>query len=159
MQLKEAADQHKANHSKAQEEVRRLTEDLEALNKQHISEREVSEAQKQGMEGLQASLEQQTAKAKKLQQRNDELVEEVAELQQVHAGYCWVFGCHRRGVKIMCSPLSEHCLTPPPPQVGKPSMASECASGCTWSTARAAARLWDGRLRSSQPGQVIQGLR
>ena len=35
--------------------------------------------------------------------------------------------------------------TPPPPSggIGKPSMDSECASGCTWSTARAAARLRD----------------
>ena len=41
--------------------------------------------------------------------------------------------------------------------VGKPSMDSECASGCAWSTARATARLWDSRTRSSQTGQVIQG--
>ena len=43
--------------------------------------------------------------------------------------------------------------------VDKPSMNSECASGCTWPTARATARLWDSRPRSSQTGQVIQGLR
>ena len=50
---------------------------------------------------------------------------------------------------------------PPPPhffQVSEPSMDLECASGCTWSTARAPARLWDSRPRSSQAGQVIQGL-
>ena len=34
-----------------------------------------------------------------------------------------------------------------------------CASGCTWSTARATARLRDSRPRSSQTGQVIRGLR
>ena len=38
-------------------------------------------------------------------------------------------------------------------------MDSECACGCTWSTARATARLWDRRPWSSQTGQVIQGLR
>ena len=43
--------------------------------------------------------------------------------------------------------------------VGKPSMVSECASGCTWSTARATAYLRDSQLRSSQTGQVIQGRR
>ena len=43
--------------------------------------------------------------------------------------------------------------------VSKASMDSECASGCTWSTARAPARLRDSRPRSSQTGQVIQGLR
>ena len=36
-------------------------------------------------------------------------------------------------------------------------MDSECASGCTWSTARATARLRDSRPWSSQTGQVIQG--
>ena len=53
---------------------------------------------------------------------------------------------------------------PPPPLraqvsagVGKPSMDSECASGCTWSTARATARLRDSRPWGSQTGQVIQG--
>ena len=40
-----------------------------------------------------------------------------------------------------------------------PPMDSECASGYTWSTARATARLQDSRPRSSQTGQVIQGLR
>ena len=43
--------------------------------------------------------------------------------------------------------------------VGKPSMDSECASECTWSTARATARLRDSRPWSSQTGQAIQGLR
>ena len=38
-------------------------------------------------------------------------------------------------------------------------MDSECASGCTWSMARASARLRDSRPWSSQTGQVIQGLR
>ena len=38
-----------------------------------------------------------------------------------------------------------------------PRMDSECASGCTWSTAQATAPLWDSRPRSSQAGQVIQG--
>ena len=43
---------------------------------------------------------------------------------------------------------SAWCAAPPPPSagVGKPSMDSECASGCTWSTAQATAR-----LRDSQP--------
>ena len=40
--------------------------------------------------------------------------------------------------------------------VGKPGMDSECASGCTWSTAWAAARLRDSRARSTG---VIQGQR
>ena len=39
-----------------------------------------------------------------------------------------------------------------------PRMDSECASGCAWSTAQATARLQDSRPRSSQTGQVIQGL-
>ena len=43
--------------------------------------------------------------------------------------------------------------------VGKPRMDSECASGCTWSMARATARLRDSRPWSSQTGQVTQGLR
>ena len=41
---------------------------------------------------------------------------------------------------------------PPPPQPTPMSMDSECASGCTWSMARAAARLWDG----GPPGVVKQ---
>ena len=41
---------------------------------------------------------------------------------------------------------------------GKPSMDSECASGCTWSTAWATARLRGSRPWSSQTGQGIQGL-
>ena len=40
-----------------------------------------------------------------------------------------------------------------------PRMDSGCASGCTWSTARATARLRDSRPWSSQTGQVIRGLR
>ena len=40
-----------------------------------------------------------------------------------------------------------------------PRMDSGCASGCTWSTARATARLRDSRPWSSQTGQVIQGPR
>ena len=43
--------------------------------------------------------------------------------------------------------------------VGKPSMDFECASGCTWSTAQATARLRDSRPWNSQTGQVIQGQR
>ena len=44
--------------------------------------------------------------------------------------------------------------------VGKPSMDSECASGCTWSTARAAARLrdsrpWSSQNRTSHPGAPL----
>ena len=40
-----------------------------------------------------------------------------------------------------------------------PRMDSECASGCTWSTARATACLRDSQPWSSQTGQVIRGLR
>ena len=92
---------------------------------------------------------------------------------------------HRNG-STACPPLvrklktqTAHILsfygTPPPPSgklscsctpqraqvsagVGKPRMDSECASGCTWSTARETARLRDSRPCSSQTGQVIQGL-
>ena len=75
-------------------------------------------------------------------------------------------------------PFTPFPLAPPPPQkleapvrkiilqmhtlsagVSKPSMDSECASGCTWSTARETARLRDSRPWSSQTGQDIQGLR
>ena len=53
------------------------------------------------------------------------------------------------------NPVSHGLPDPPPP----PHMDSECASGCTWSTAQATARLRDSRPWSSQTGQVIQGLR
>ena len=64
--------------------------------------------------------------------------------------------------KPLSGKLSYRC-TPQRAQVsagvGKPSMDSECVSGCTWSTARVIARLRDSRPWSSQTGQVIRGLR
>ena len=56
-------------------------------------------------------------------------------------------------------PADEHPSAQVSAGVGKSSMDSECASGCTWSTARATARLRDSQPWSSQTGQVIQGLR
>ena len=53
---------------------------------------------------------------------------------------------------IECRPLGSASgaipLDPPPPPsaaVCKPRMDSKCACGCTWSKARATARLWDSR--------------
>ena len=70
-------------------------------------------------------------------------------------------------------PLDLRVRCPPPPpsadahtsahksvlESAKPRTDSECASGCTWSTARAAAGLWTADPRSSQTGQGMQGLR
>ena len=55
------------------------------------------------------------------------------------------------GLYMRCAhPVNTEPPPPPPNAVGKPSMDSECASGCTWSTPRATARLWDSQPRSSQ---------
>ena len=66
-----------------------------------------------------------------------------------------------RIVVVVRSPCQENYPADAHPSAHKsglesanPRMDSECASGCTWSTAWATARLWDGRPRSSQTGQV-----
>ena len=53
----------------------------------------------------------------------------------------------------LVGPFLVHKLLPPPPppahksvlESANPPLDSEGASGCTWSTARATERLWDGR--------------
>ena len=73
----------------------------------------------------------------------------------------------REGIIVVVrSPCQKNCPADAHPSAlesvlesANPRMDSECASGCTWSTARATARLWDGRPGSSQTGQVIRGLR
>ena len=71
-------------------------------------------------------------------------------LSSAHCMTAWHSGGNSAGPRMR---------TPPPPRagVGKPSMDWECTSGCTWSTARATARLRDSRPWSSQTGQVTHG--